>query len=80
MKHKCSHCGLFFSSAVPCVGVEPVVPKPAVKLAIGGYMACGIPLVRSANGNGNGIPLNGIPFPFVSVKVYLSASVNCRKR
>ena len=33
LKHKCFHCGLFFSSAVPCVGVEPVVPKPAVKLA-----------------------------------------------
>ena len=31
-KHKCFHCGLFFSSAVPCVGVEPVVPKLAVKL------------------------------------------------
>ena len=44
-----------------------------------------IPFVRSANGNGNriplnGIPFNGIPFPFVSVKVNLSASVNCRKR
>ena len=29
---------------------------------LGGYTACGIPLVRSANGNGNGILLNGIPF------------------
>ena len=26
--------------------------------------------VRSANGNGNGIPLNGIPFQFVSVKKF----------
>ena len=38
---------------------------------LGGYTACGIPFVRSANGNGNEIPLNGIlfngiPFPFVS--------------
>ena len=33
LKHKCFHCGLFFSSAIPCVGVEPVVTKPAVKLA-----------------------------------------------
>ena len=32
LKHKHSHCGLFFSSAMPCVGVKPVVPKPAVKL------------------------------------------------
>ena len=48
--------------------------------AIGGCTACGIPLIRSANGNGNGIPFNGIPFPFVSIKVYLAASVNCRKR
>ena len=35
-----------------------------------------IPFVRSANGNGNGIPLNkilcnGIPFPFVSIKKLL---------
>ena len=28
----------------------------------------GIPFVRSANRNGNGILLNGILFPFVSVK------------
>ena len=33
LKHKCFHCGLFFSSAVPCVGVELVVPNLAVKLA-----------------------------------------------
>ena len=32
LKHKFFHSGLFFSSAMPCVGVEPVVPKPAVKL------------------------------------------------
>ena len=25
-------------------------------------MACRIPLIRSVNGNGNGIPLNGISF------------------
>ena len=40
---------------------------------VGGYTACRIPLVRSANGNENGIllnkiPFNGILFPFVSVK------------
>ena len=45
-------------------------PFPLIALCfhvIGGYMACGIPLIQSANGNGNGIPYNGIPFPFVSV-------------
>ena len=47
---------------------------------VGGYTACGIPLVRSANGNGNRIPLNripfnGIPFPFVSVKTNFESSV-----
>ena len=26
--HKCFHCGLFFWSSMPCVGVEPVVQKP----------------------------------------------------
>ena len=35
----------------------------------------GIPFVRSANGNGNGIPFNGIPFPFVSVKTNFESSV-----
>ena len=34
----------------------------AIPLQVGGYTACGIPLVWSVNGNGNGIPLNGIPF------------------
>ena len=59
---------------------------PTLRLfLVGGYTACGIPLIRSANGNGNRIPLNGIvfngiPLTFVSVKVYLSASVNCQKR
>ena len=33
LKHKCFHCSLFFSSPMPCVGVEPAVPKLAVKLA-----------------------------------------------
>ena len=33
LKHKCFHCGLFFSSSMLCFGVEPVVPKPAVNLA-----------------------------------------------
>ena len=62
---------------------------------IGGYTACRIPLIRSANGNGNriplngipfngillnGIPFNGIPFPFISVMAFLPASVNCQKR
>ena len=44
-----------------------------------------IPFVRSANGNGNGIPLNGIPFngipfPFVSVKKIFASSVSVRFR
>ena len=47
---------------------------------VGGYTACGIPLVRSANGNGNGIPFNGIPFPFVSVKKIFESSVSVRFR
>ena len=52
---------------------------------IGGYMACGILLIQSANENRNGIPLNrilfnGIWFPFVFVKAYLPASVNCWQR
>ena len=39
-----------------------------------------IPFVRSANGNGNGIPLkgipfNGIPFLFVSVKTNFESSI-----
>ena len=41
---------------------------PACLAVLRGYMACGIPLIRSANGKGNGIPLNGILFneiPFV---------------
>ena len=32
LKHSCFHCGLFFSSTVPCVGIELVLAKPAVKL------------------------------------------------
>ena len=52
-------------------------------LNVGGYPACGIPLVRSANENGNGILLNrilfkGIPFPFVSVKKIFESSVSVR--
>ena len=48
-------------------------PAASTGGTVGGYTACGIPLVRSANGNGNGIPLNKIPFnripfPFVSIK------------
>ena len=27
VSHKCFHCGLFFHSTVPCVGVEPVVQQ-----------------------------------------------------
>ena len=42
-------------------------------LMVGGYTACRIPLVQSANGNGN-----GIPFSFVSVKKNLPSSVNFR--
>ena len=56
-----------------------------LEVQVGGYTACGIPLVRSANGNGNGIPLNGIlfngiPFPFVSVKKIFESSVSVRFR
>ena len=52
---------------------------------LGGYTACGIPLIRSVNGNGNGIPLNGIPFneimfPFVSVRKIFESSVSVRFR
>ena len=28
ISHKCFHCGLFFQSTVPCVGIEPVVQQP----------------------------------------------------
>ena len=28
VSHKCFHCGLFFLTTVPCVGVEPMVHKP----------------------------------------------------
>ena len=41
--------------------------------AVGGYTACGIPLVWSANRNGN-----GIPFPLVSVKKIFASSVSVR--
>ena len=41
---------------------------------VGGYMACGIPLIWSANRNGS-----GIPFQFISVKAYLPATVNCQQ-
>ena len=62
------------------------VPVPCehwVERMVGSYTACGIPLVQSANGNGNGIPVNKIPFnripfPFVSVKKILTTSVNSR--
>ena len=27
ISHKCFHCGLFFQSTVPCVGIEPVVQQ-----------------------------------------------------
>ena len=44
-----------------------------------------IPFVQSANGNGNRIPLNGIPFngilfPFVSVKKIFESFVSVRFR
>ena len=60
---------------------------------LGGYTACGIPLIPSANENGNGIPLNRIPFngipfngiplnripfPFISVKKIFESSVSVR--
>ena len=44
-------------------------------IGVVGYMVCGIPLVRSANGNGN-----GIPFLFVSVKKVFESSVSVRFR
>ena len=47
-------------------------PSPAVRL--GGYTASRIPLVRSANGNGN-----GILFLFISVKPNLPTSVSSVK-
>ena len=68
---------------------------PARNVMVGGYTACRIPLVQSANGNGNRIPLNGIlfnrvplnaipfngiPFPFVSVKKMFESSVSVRFR
>ena len=37
-----------------------------------------IPFVWSANGNGNGISLKGIPFPFVSVKQIFESSVSVK--
>ena len=37
---------------------------------LGGYTACGILLVRSANGNGN-----GIPFLFIYIKKNCESSV-----
>ena len=64
-------------------------------ITLGGYTACGIPLVQSANGNRNGtplngiplngiplngIPFNGIPLPFVSVKKAVESSVSVRFR
>ena len=35
-----------------CIRTQSMV----VGFRLGGYTACGIPLIRSANGNGNGIP------------------------
>ena len=46
---------------------------------IGDYTACGILLVWSANGNGNGTPVSTILFPFVFVKPNLPTSVNSIK-
>ena len=64
-------------------GVQPEAGTSGTMAIVGGYTACGIPFVRSANGNGNGIPLkqnsiNGIPFPFVSVKQIFESSVSVR--
>ena len=42
---------------------------------VGGYTACGILLVQSANGNGN-----RIPFAFVSVKKFFESFVSIRFR
>ena len=47
LKHKCFHCGLFFSSAVPCVGLEPVLPKPAVKMAAKQVVLSNVVLIQS---------------------------------
>ena len=51
--------------------VSGYFPEPL----LGGYTACGIPLVRSANGNGN-----GISFPLVSVTKIFESSVSVRFR
>ena len=63
-------------SNIRCVGFNCIV---------GGYTACGIPLVWSANENGNGIllngiPFNGIPFPIVSVKQVFGSYVSVHFR
>ena len=55
------------------------------QLNIGGYTACRIPLVWSANRNRNGIllnriPFNGILFPFASIKKIFASSVSVRFR
>ena len=64
-------------TALPVLVLGCVVNRScfAVDTDVGGYTACGIPLVRSANGNGN-----GILFPFVSVKKIFESSVSVRFR
>ena len=52
-----------------------VVENGTVYADLGGCLACGIPLIWSANGN-----RNGVPFPFVSGKAYLPATVNFQQR
>ena len=49
---------------------QPTMVNQGATLPVGGYTACGIPVVRSASGDGNGIPL-----PFVSVKKNFQGSV-----
>ena len=62
LKHKCFHCILFFSSVVPCVGVELMLPKPAVKLA------------TKQAALSNVVPVKSVTCPAVAVK---SDAIGC---
>ena len=51
-----------------------------METVVGDYMVCRIPLMWSANGNRNKVPLNGISFLFISIKPNLPASISSTKR